>query len=491
MAVRDVSLALRAGEVHALIGENGAGKSTLVKIITGMERPDAGEILLDRKVCSFDTPIEARHAGITAVYQDPKIFPHLDVAENIFMGIYPRGILGLVDRRRMYAEAGRMLAELGSDIDPRSSLVGRSVADIQFIEIVRALHADLRVIVLDEPTASFTPAESDRLLSLVRRLAERGASVLFISHRLQEVLMIADRVSVLRDGELVADAPANGLAEDDLVRYMVGRALTSRLSRQSSPIGGEPALEVRGLSLRGCFENVSFTIRKGEIVGLAGLVGAGRTEIAEAIFGIRPPSSGSVAIDGDETRPGSPEEMVDRGVAFIPEDRDANGVIVDLGVGQNICLSALDRIAPAGLIRRSSESSFAGGFAEDFEIKTESMDAPVAHLSGGNRQKVVLAKWLATAPRVLILDEPTRGIDVGTKSLIHERISELASAGFPVLLVSSDLPEMLALCDRILVVAEGRLVAEFSRSEATQEKIMTAASGGAERGGGLALLTRR
>jgi rhamnose transport system ATP-binding protein len=490
-AVRDVSFAVGPAEVHALVGENGAGKSTLVKLITGMERADSGEIRLDGEVHSFGTPIDARRAGITAVYQDPKLFPHLDVAENIFMGIYPLGFLGLVDKKRMYAEARSLLAELGSDIDPHSSLMGRSVADIQFIEIARAMCADLRVLVLDEPTASLTPAESGRFFELIRRLVERDVSVIFISHRLHEVLEVADRVTVLRDGARVATARSDGLSEAELVRYMVGRELGSRFARSDAPIGDGVALEVRGLSLAGAFEDISFSIREGEIVGLAGLVGAGRTEIAEAIFGIRPPSSGSVAIGGEETRPSSPEQMVGRGVAFVPEDRDANGIIADIGIGSNICLPALGRIAPAGLIRKSSESSFAGGFAEDFEIVSESLDSPVSRLSGGNRQKVVLAKWLATAPKVLILDEPTRGIDVGTKSQVHQRISELASAGFPVLLISSDLPEVLAMCDRILVVAGGRIVAEFSRTEATQEKIMTAASEGVRgRGDGLALLEK-
>jgi len=478
VALRGVSLSVRAGEVHALVGENGAGKSTLVKLISGIERPDSGELFLDGRRRSFATPIEARKAGITAVYQDPRLFPHLDVAENIFMGIYPRGFLGLVDKKRMYAQASRMLEELGSDIDPRSSLMGRSVADVQFIEIARAMCAELRVLVLDEPTASLTPTESDRFFKVIHALVARQVSVIFISHRLQEILQVADRVTVLRDGERIATVPASELTEAELVTRMVGRELSSRFSRARGPIGDRVALEVRGLCLPGVFEDVSFQVREGEILGLAGLVGAGRTAIAEAIFGIRPPASGSVLINGEETRPGSPGEMVGRGVAFIPEDRDSNGVIADMGVGHNISLSSLDRVAPAFIIRPSSESSFALPYAEDFEIKAESLDSHVSLLSSGNRQKVVLARGLASSPKVLILDEPTRGIDVGTKTQVHQRISELASAGFPVLLVSSDLPEVLAMCDRILVVAEGRIVAEFSKSEATQEKILKAASGG-------------
>jgi rhamnose transport system ATP-binding protein len=476
VAVRGVSFAVRAGAVHALVGENGAGKSTLVKMITGMLRPDEGAILLDGGECRFGTTIDARRRGITAVYQDPKLFPHLDVAENIFMGFQPRGASGLINERRMYAEARRILDELGVDVDPRSLLARRSVAEIQFVEIARAMIADMRLLILDEPTASLTPAEAGRLFEVVGSLKRRGVSILFISHRLEEVRRIADDVTVMRDGEHVITAPASSFSEESMVHYMVGRELKSFFVRQEPPPKGAVVLEIAGLSLPGVFKDVSFSVRAGEIVGLAGLVGAGRTEIAEAIFGIRPPSAGTVAIDGAKTRPASPGQMLRKGVAYIPENRDENGLVVELGISSNICLSVLDRIGKAGLIRRSTESGFARPFSEDFEIKAPSLHSAVASLSGGNRQKVVLAKWLATKPKVLILDEPTHGIDVGTKAQVHKRISELAAGGFPVLMISSDLPEVLAMCDRILVVASGSIVAEFSREEATQEKIMTAAS---------------
>ena len=475
-AVKDVSFSIRAGAVHALVGENGAGKSTLVKMITGIERPDAGEIALDGEACRFETPIDARRHGITAVYQDPRLFPHLDVAENMFMGIYPRNALGLVDGRRMYSEAERMLRELGTDIDPRSLLAGRSVAEIQFVEIARAMYADLRVLVLDEPTASLTPSEADRLFAVVDRLRRGGVSVVFISHRLEEVRRIADDVTVMRDGEHVVTTAAASLSPDAMVHHMVGRELKSLFVRKAPRVGPRPAFEVRGLSLPGAFQDVSFSIRPGEIVGLAGLVGAGRTEIAEAIFGIRRPAAGTVVLDGVEVRPESPGQMLRLGVAYIPENRDDHGLVVGMGVASNICLSVLDRLASAGLIAHRAETAFAAPLARDLEIKTASLDAPVASLSGGNRQKVVLAKWLATKPKVLILDEPTHGIDVGTKSQVHQRISELAASGYPVLLISSDLPEVLAMSDRILVVAGGRLVASFEREAATQEAIMSAAA---------------
>ena len=478
-AVVDVSFAIRIGAVHALVGENGAGKSTLVKMVTGMLRPDAGEIVLDGEPCRFETPIDARRHGITAVYQDPRLFPHLDVAENMFMGIYPRNALGLVDGRRMYAEAERMLHDLGADIDPRSLLAGRSVAEIQFVEIARAMYADLRVLILDEPTASLTPSEADRLFAVVDRLKRRGVSVVFISHRLEEVRRIADDVTVMRDGEHVVTTPAASLSEEGMVRHMVGRELKSFFVRKPSQVGERPTFEVRGLSLPGLFHDVSFSIRPGEIVGLAGLVGAGRTEIAEAIFGVRRPAAGTVVLDGVEVRPESPGQMLENGVAYIPENRDDHGLVLDLGVASNICLAVLDRLASSGFIRHRTETTFADPFARDLEIKAASLDAPVGSLSGGNRQKVVLAKWLATKPKVLILDEPTHGIDVGTKSQVHQRISELAAAGYPVLLISSDLPEVLAMSDRILVVAAGRIVAAFERAAATQEAVMSAAALGA------------
>ncbi|HET9597236.1 MAG TPA: sugar ABC transporter ATP-binding protein [Anaeromyxobacteraceae bacterium] len=479
-AVKDVSFSIRVGAVHALVGENGAGKSTLVKMITGIQRPDSGEIALDGQPCRFETPIDARRRGITAVYQDPRLFPHLDVAENMFMGIYPRNALGLVDGPRMYSEAERMLRELGADIDPRSLLAGRSVAEIQFVEIARAMYADLRLLVLDEPTASLTPSEADRLFAVVDRLRRRGVSVVFISHRLEEVRRIADDVTVMRDGEHVVTAAAASLSPEAMVHHMVGRELKSLFVRAPSQVGPRAAFEVRGLSLPGAFQDVSFSIRPGEIVGLAGLVGAGRTEIAEAIFGIRRPAAGTVVLDGVEVRPVSPGQMLRLGVAYIPENRDDHGLVVGMGVASNICLSVLDRLASAGLIAHRAETTFAAPLARDLEIKAASLDAPVASLSGGNRQKVVLAKWLATRPKVLILDEPTHGIDVGTKSQVHQRISELAASGYPVLLISSDLPEVLAMSDRILVMARGRLVGSFDRGEATQEAIMSAAAlGGA------------
>ncbi len=474
-AINNVSFSVAPGSIHGLVGENGAGKSTLVKIITGLERQDSGEILLDNVPARFDTPIEARLSGITAVYQDPKLFPHVDVAENIFMGIHPRNALGLVNRRRMYGEADRLLSELNVRIDPHSLIAGLSVADIQFVEIVRAMYADVKLLILDEPTSALTPSEAERLFIVVDSLRARGTSIIFISHRLAEVLQITDTVTVMRDGSLVTTARTSELTEETLVRHMVGRELKSLFVRTDTRVGQRPVLEVRHLSLPGYFHDVSFSIHEGEIVGLAGLVGAGRTEIAEAIFGIRPPASGEILVDGRKVVPRDPGVMLRNGVAYIPENRDENGLVTTLGVSSNICLSVLGQLGRAGFLMHGSELRLSRPLAEDLDIKSESLDTPVGRLSGGNRQKVVLAKWLATKPKVLILDEPTHGIDIATKSQVHKRISELAAAGFPVLLISSDLPEVLAMCDRTLVVAHGEIVDTFSRSAATQEAIMLAA----------------
>jgi rhamnose transport system ATP-binding protein len=476
-AVNEVSFSVERGVVHSLVGENGAGKSTVVKIITGLETPDAGEIVLDGAARRFATPIEARKAGITAVYQDPKLFPHLDVAENIFLGIFPRNALGLVARRTMYAEAERLLASLDVRIDPRSLVAGLTVAEVQFVEIARALYADVKLLILDEPTASLTPAEAERLFSIMESLKRQGKSILFISHRLEELRRVSDGITVMRDGRHIVTAPARELSEADLVRAMVGRELESLFVRSHAPIDeSRPLLDVRNLGIAGTFADVSFKVHAGETVGMAGLVGAGRTEIAEAVFGIRPPETGDVYVNGEKVEPSSSAVMRAHGVAYLPEDRDAHGLIMDMGVATNVTLTVLDRLARAGLITHAREAAFSTRYVKDLEIKTPTLDTPVKRLSGGNRQKVVFAKWLAAEPSVFILDEPTHGIDIGSKSQVHQRIAELAQGGFAVLLISSDLPEILAMCDRILVVNAGRIVAEFHESEATQEKVMFAAT---------------
>jgi rhamnose transport system ATP-binding protein len=480
-ALASTNLTVAAASIHALVGENGAGKSTLVKIVTGLERPDEGSVSLDGVPVSFTTPIDARAAGVTAVYQDPKLFPHLDVAENLLMGIQPTSLHGLrVNRREMYREADRLLKRIGVDIDPHALAVGLSVAELQFVEIARALSGDVRLLILDEPTAALTPAEADRTYELVRRLRDEGASILLITHRLEELDGLADAVTVLRDGSDVATMPMGETDRQRIVSLMVGRALASEQRRATLDAGPE-RLRVEGLSSAGAFDSVSFSVRAGEIVSMAGLVGSGRSEIAQAVFGIAPFDSGRVLVNGDDVAVRNPGQMLGLGVAYVPEDRDTQGLVTTFSISDNIVLPILKRLAQGGLRSRRAEQRLADDYLRDLAIKAPDVETPVAALSGGNRQKTVLAKWLATDPTVLILDEPTHGVDVGSKAEVHAIIRGLAERGMAILMISSDLPEVLLLSDRVLVIAQGRVVAEIAGADATQEGVMTAASSNARR----------
>lgn len=475
-ALEDVSFDVLPGRVHGLVGENGAGKSTLVKIITGLEKADTGQVLLAGQPVQFHTPIEARNWGVAAVYQDPKLFPHLSVAENIAMGAYPTGRLGGVDRAAMHARARELLGRLGSDLDTRRLVAGLSVAEHQFIEIARALSSDVKVLILDEPTSSLTPAEAERLFTVVRRLRDRGTAIILITHRLEEIEAISDDITVLRDRRHVATMLAQNVERADLVQMMVGRSLETLFTRRDRPEFGEERLRVENLTLDGVFENVSFALRAGEVVGMGGLVGAGRTEIAQTLFGITPPSSGKVFLMGREITPKSPAQMLAAGLAYLPEDRDKDGIIMPETITRNITLPILHRLSRWGFVNRGAEADLAAEASAAYRVRTPSVEQVISALSGGNRQKVAFAKWLATNPRVLILDEPTHGIDIGSKAQVHEMVAQLADRGLAVLLISSDLPELLAMSDRILVMAEGVLTAEFQRDEATQETVMTAAA---------------
>jgi rhamnose transport system ATP-binding protein len=481
VALSDVGFSVAPGAIHALVGENGAGKSTLVKIITGLQAADSGEISLDGVPVRFRSPMEARAAGVVAVYQDPRLFPHLDVAENIFMGIHPLSRLGTVDRRRMYQRARELLAQLEVELDPTALVAGLSIGEVQFVEFARAMAEGVgRMLILDEPTAALTPAETARLFGVLRRLRDRGASLIFISHRLEELAGLVDTVTVLRDGRHVTTQPAATLDQESVVRLMVGRSLD-----QLYPAGAEPRdsvpyrpdrLRVEGLAQDGVFEDISFELRAGEIVGMAGLVGAGRSEIGQAIFGAPPPTAGRVWIDAVPVRPRSPRQMLRRGLAYLPEDRDGEGLITPLSITQNLVLPILSRLSAHGVLRPDRERATARRFAGELQIRAAGLEQAVSALSGGNRQKVVLGKWLAMGPKVLILDEPTHGIDVGTKAQVHQIIERLAAQGIAVLMISSDLPEVLRMSHRILVIADGRLTASFARSEASEEAIMTAAT---------------
>ncbi|MET7289925.1 sugar ABC transporter ATP-binding protein [Streptomyces sp. NPDC005573] len=475
-ALHDVSLELRAGQAHALAGENGAGKSTLIKTLAGVHRPDTGRLLLDGEPVVLHSPADARDAGVAVIHQEPALFPDLSVAENIFMGRLPRRSFRRVDHRAAKRAARDLFARLGVDLDPGQPARGLSLADRQLVDIAKSLSFDARVLVMDEPTAALTGSEADRLFGVVRALREQGAAILFVSHRLEEIFALCRRVTVLRDGRLVTSEPLDGLTEDDLVRRMVGRDLGELYPKQPAETG-EVALDVRRLTREGVFTDVSFAVRRGEIVGLAGLVGAGRSEVARAVFGVDRWDAGSVEVCGTSLAGGSPSAAMAAGLALVPEDRRAQGLVMGMSIERNIGLTGLRGTVRAGIVDRGAERRRAADWAVRLQVKHARIADAVSTLSGGNQQKVVLAKWLATRPRVLIVDEPTRGIDIGTKAEVHRLLSALAAEGVAVLMISSDLPEILAMADRVLVMHEGRLTADLPRTDATEESVLAAATG--------------
>ncbi len=474
-ALRGVSLDVRAGEIHALVGENGAGKSTLIKIVTGLHRPDEGQIVVDGTPVELRGPADAQALGIACIYQEPLVFPDLSVSENIFMGTTGSG--RFVRWRDLHARAAAILATLEVDVDPRATASLLSVAGQQAVEIAKAMSRDVRVLIMDEPTAALSAHEVDRLFRQVRRLAASGVAILFVSHRLDEVFALSDRITVLRDGRHISTAPRTDVTETTLIRDMVGREL-DEFFRQVDHVPGEVALAVEDLGREGDFTGVSFEVRAGEVLGLAGLVGSGRTEVAEAIFGVRPADAGVIRRDGATVTIGTPREAMRHGIAYVSEDRRRLGLSLPQSVSANITLPRLKRfVSRFRLLDREAERRAADVYRQRLSIRTPSLATPVADLSGGNQQKVMLAKWLETAPAVLILDEPTRGIDVGAKADVHALIGELARSGVAVVLISSDLPEVLAMSDRVLVMREGRPMGTFAGADLAQERIMTAAVG--------------
>ncbi|HQE94159.1 MAG TPA: sugar ABC transporter ATP-binding protein [Anaerolineae bacterium] len=477
-----VSFTLRPGEVHALLGENGAGKSTLVKVITGVHQPDGGEIYLNGQPVRFDNPHESRQAGIAAIYQDLSLFPDLDVAENIFVGRQPATRGGVIQWRKLYAEAEKLLASLGVQLNLKQKARTLSIAQQQMIEIARAFSLHARILIMDEPTSSLTLNEVADLFRLVRRLRDEGTAIIFISHRLEELFEIADRVTVLRDGFYVDTRPLSDVTRDELIRLMVGRTISNMFPKQDVK-AGDVALKVENLSRPGVFENISFELRQGEILGMAGLVGAGRTDVARAIFGVAPPTSGIIQVAGQTVQIGSPQEAIRLGLAYVPEDRQAHGLILPMSITANISLAVLGEYARRGWLQDKAECEAAFAAARQMEVRAGHIWQKARELSGGNQQKVVLAKWLTTQPRILILDEPTRGIDVGTKAAVHALMSKLAAEGIAILMISSELPEVLGMSDRILVMREGRMTGHFTRAEATQEKIIFAATQSIHAGG--------
>ena len=474
-ALEDVSIALEAGDVHALVGENGAGKSTLVKILAGVHAPDQGVLLVNGREAVLTGPADARDAGIAVIYQEPILFADLTVEENIFVGRQPLGAGKRIDRRAMRQHVLEIAKRLGVKLDPGRIARGLSIAEQQIVEIAKALSLEAKVIVMDEPTAALSAIEVNRLFKVVESLRAGGAAVLFISHRLEEIFELCQTVTVLRDGRWVMTGEVAGLTSDDLVRAMVGRELVER--EPSEQTVGETVLEVERLTREGFFTDISFEVKAGEIVALAGLVGSGRSEVACAIFGVDRYDAGSVTVNGKRLRRASPTAAMSAGVGLVPEDRRQQGLVMDMSIARNIALASLGRLQRLGFIRGAAERALAADWGQRLQLKYGSLANPATSLSGGNQQKVVLAKWLARKPALLIVDEPTRGIDVGTKAEVHRLLDELARGGVAVLMISSELPEVLRVADRIIVMREGQIVTELAHADASEESIVAAATG--------------
>jgi rhamnose transport system ATP-binding protein len=488
-ALDDVSLTLYPGEVHALVGENGAGKSTLVKVISGVHQPDAGEIRFQGQPVTFANPLIAQQYGIAAIYQEPTLFPDLDVAENIFMGHQPlRPHTRRINWRRMYEEAAKLLRSLGVSLDPRTRVRGLSFADQQMVEIAKALSITPQVLIMDEPTSALTLREVAELFRITRQLRDAGTAVVFISHRLEEAFELADRITVLRDGHYVGTRAVREVTSHEVIQMMVGRTLEDMYPKEEVQ-RGEVMLRVNGLTKEGQFYDVSLELHRGEILGLAGLVGAGRTEVACAIFGVEPADRGAIWVNGREAHIRGPNDALALGIAYVPEDRQQQGLVLPMTITQNVTLPILREFARVSWVDRAEEERVSKEFTDRLEVRAAGLWQKVRELSGGNQQKVVLAKWLATRPRILILDEPTRGIDVGTKAAVHQLMNTLAAQGLAILMISSELPEILGMSDRIVVMREGHVTGHFTRAEATQEKIIAAAATTSVSGGKLALET--
>ncbi len=476
-ALGDASLQVRAGEVHGLVGENGAGKSTLVRILTGAAAPDAGTIDLAGERVQRFTPGDARARGVVAIHQHPALFPDLSVAENLAIGWEPTTWLARVDWRARRRRAREMLARVDAHIDVDCEAGALSLPEQQLVEIARALSVEARLLILDEPTASLTPREVDRLFVLLDDLRRAGVAIMYITHRLDELPRLADRVTVLRDGTTVGTQAIAEIDPARLIRMMVGRDVAAVFPKREVPIG-EPVLEITGLtSAAAGVRDINLTVRRGEIVTLAGLVGAGRTELARVLFGLTPIERGEIRVAGRPVRPNGPAEAIALGLAYLPEDRRRHGVVLDLSVADNLTLSTLSAISHRGWLDRSAERATAQRLVDALAVKTASLDTPVRQLSGGNQQKVALGRWLVRPPAVLMLDEPTQGVDVGAKAEIHRLIVDLAAQGMGVLMISSELPEVLGMSDRIVVMRQGAVVAEFPRAIATPEAVMAAAFG--------------
>ena len=475
-ALNDVRLDLHSGQVTALVGENGAGKSTLVKILTGIHALDTGTILLEGQPFSAPTPDAARRVGITAIHQETVMFDELSVAENIFVGHHLMRGFGLLDWSAMRARTLEILAQLEVSLDPDATLKSLSVAQKHIVGIARALSVDARIVIMDEPTAALSQREIDDLFRIVERLKAEGKAVLFISHKFEEIFTVADRYVVFRDGAFVGEGAIDEIDRDRLVSMMVGRTVEQVFPKRDVAIG-ETVFEVDSFSHPTEFADIGFDLKSGEILGFYGLVGAGRSELMQALFGITRPSAGSVRLEGEEIRIRRPADAVRAGIVYVPEDRQQQGAILPMSIAENIGLPQIDRTSRHGLLDDAAEMALARSYGTRLDVRTTSWSQMVEQLSGGNQQKVVIGKWLATRPKVIIMDEPTKGIDVASKAAVHDFMGELVEAGLAVIMVSSELPEILGMSDRIMVMCEGRIATCFNRAEASAEAIVNAAAG--------------
>lgn len=477
VVLKDVQFQLADGEIHALMGENGAGKSTMMKILTGIYERDNGVIKVDGEEVHFNSPKEAEAKGIAVIHQELNILPDLTVAENLFLSNEQTIGMGIMKNKEMNKEAQRILSQLGLDIDVRMPAGALSVGKQQIIEIAKAMETKANVIIMDEPTAALTDREIQTLFKTIRKLQSEGVSFVYISHRMEEIFAICDRITILRDGEYVGVRTIKDTTFDEIVQMMVGRELGERFPGRTAAIG-DVKLEVKGLTRPGLCEDIHFSVRKGEIVALAGLMGAGRTEVAQAIFGYRKMTKGELFIDGNAVKINNPREAKKRGIGFVTEDRKTQGLVVDFSIKENIAMANFNKISKSGIIRGSKEKSFVGKLVEKLGVKTPSAELPAKSLSGGNQQKVVIAKWLGIEPEILILDEPTRGVDIGAKKEIYQIMNDLAEQGVAILMISSELPEVIGMSDRVLVMHEGKITGEVAGDDMTQEKIMHYATGG-------------
>jgi len=477
-ALDDVSMNVLSGEVHALVGENGAGKTTLMRILTGATKPDSGSIIWQGEEVHIDNPSDAQALGISMIHQELALIPYLDAAKNIFLGREHQGVLpGLISWSNLYQEASQQLERLGLDFDPRTPVNSLTIAQQQMVEVVKALSMNASLIVMDEPTSSLTEREVEALFDQMARLRDQGVSIIFISHRLEEVFQVADRLTVLRDGRHIGTHPIAELTQDEVVAMMVGRELTTESRGRTSSISENIVLETNDLHGGEEVQGVSIKLRKGEILGIAGLVGAGRTAFAELVFGSRKPTKGQIFFKGKEIKLNGPAQAIQLGMGLVPEDRKAQGLFLNMALRQNIVMASLKGLTRFGFVRKKNVDDIARNLIDRLDIRTSGLRQRVGTLSGGNQQKVVISRWLALEPEVLILDEPTRGIDVGAKAEIHALLRKMADEGVGILMISSELPEILNVSDRVLVMRDGEIVAEFDPKTTTQDEIMHAAAG--------------